>query len=109
MTTYINILYICLAIVLVVDVSGFGQDMRKALARWLNTSPERIIDKPFFCSKCLTVWIGLAYAIIIGELTLPILLYILTLAVMTNNIATIIQITIEAVRGLLDKIYDKIC
>lgn len=107
--TYIRLFNLCLIIVLVVDVSGFADDLRRAIARWLNTSPERIATKPLFCSKCLTVWLGLAYALIVGELTLAVVLYILALGVMTANLATLIRITIEAVRNLLDKIFRTLC
>lgn len=106
---YLDLLQIAIAIVLVVDVSGFGQDVKWAIARWLNTSVDRIHEKPFFCSKCLTTWIGLGYATIVGELSLSVIIYTLLLGVATPIIDNIISLTIEAIRTALDKIFDRLC
>lgn len=106
---YVELLKLSIAIVLVVDVSGAVESLRGSLAKWLKVSTERVHLKPLDCSKCLTVWFGLAYALIAGELTLTVALYTLFLAVMTPNIATAVCLTIEVFRKLLDKIYNKLC
>lgn len=107
--TYYRILQLCLCIVLVIDISGAVESLRAFVGRWLKANPERVKLKPLDCSKCMTVWLGLGYALIVGELTLSIALYTLLLAVMTPNLATLIHITIEAVRNLLDKIFRTLC
>lgn len=107
--TYYRILQLCLCIVLVIDISGAVESLRAFVGRWLNTNPERIKLKPLDCSKCMTVWLGLGYALIVGELTLSVTLYTLLLAVMTPNLATLICITIEAFRKTLEKIFKTLC
>lgn len=106
---YYRLLQLCIIVVLIIDISGVMDSIRSGFGRWLGASPERIRFKPFDCSKCMTVWLGLGYALFTGNLTMSVTLYTLVLAVMTPNIATLINITIEAVRSLLDKILDKIC
>lgn len=106
---YIKLFQICLIAVLIIDISGALYSIRCGIGRWLNSSPENIRMKPFDCSKCMTVWLGLGYALFTGNLTMSVTLYTLMLAVMTPNIVTLINITIEAVRSLLDKILDKLC
>lgn len=106
---YLRLAQLCTIIVLIVDTSGVMESIRYGLGRWLGTSPDRIRFKPFDCSKCMTIWLGLGYALITHNLTMSVTLYTLVLAVMTPNIATLINITIEAVRNLLDKILDKLC
>ena len=107
--TYYRIFQLCLCIVLVIDISGAVESLRAFVGRWLKANPERVKLKPLDCSKCMTVWLGLGYALIVRELTLSIALYTLLLAVMTANFATLISITIEAVRKLLDKIFKSLC
>lgn len=106
---YIQLLQLCVIVVLIIDISGVMASIRSGLGRWLGASPDRIRFKPFDCSKCMTVWLGLGYALFTGNLTMGVTLYTLVLAVMTPNIATLINIIIEAVRNLLDKILDKLC
>lgn len=105
----LDLLLIATAIVLVVDCSGVMESVRDAVAKWLHAPAERVSIKPLDCSKCLTVWVGLGYALVVGELSLPILCYLLLLGVMTPNIATAVNITTEAVRCLLERIYNKLC
>lgn len=105
----LDLFLIATAIVLVVDCSGVMESVRGAVAKWLHAPSERVSIKPLDCSKCLTVWVGLGYALIVGEFSLPILCYVLLLGVMTPNIATLVNITTEAVRCLLEKIYEKLC
>ncbi|MBQ2007532.1 MAG: hypothetical protein II236_02515 [Alistipes sp.] len=107
--TYYRILQLCLCIVLVIDISGAVESLRSFVGKWLQAPAERVRLKPLDCSKCMTVWLGLGYALIVRELTLSVALYTLLLAVMTPNLATLICITIEAVRNLLDKIFRTIC
>ena len=51
------------------DVSGFTQSWRGLLARTLHIKEMRSI-KPFDCGLCMTWWVCLIYALVIGQLNL---------------------------------------
>ena len=50
---------------------------------------QQIRIKPLDCSKCMTFWAGTIYALAVGQLTLGLLLYILTLALLTSFFASV--------------------
>ena len=69
MEIFLNLLLIHLIIVYVLDISGFVDDgiqpfFRKHLGGNLKS-------KPWLCSRCQSLWIGLIYIIIAGKLSLP--------------------------------------
>ena len=53
----------------IVDLSGFTQSWRGLLARILHIKEMRSI-KPFDCGLCMTWWVCLVYALVIGQLNL---------------------------------------
>ena len=53
----------------IVDLSGFTQSWRGLLARCLHIKEMRAI-KPFDCGLCMTWWVCLIYALVIGQLNL---------------------------------------
>ena len=53
----------------IVDLSGFTQSWRGLLARILHIKEMRSI-KPFDCGLCMTWWVCLIYALVIGQLNL---------------------------------------
>ena len=71
---YIDLLLMSLTVIYIVDVSGFTQSWRSALARWLGRSESALRPlPPFDCGKCAAWWGGVIYAIAAGCLTLPVL------------------------------------
>lgn len=59
---WINILFISLLCVFVIDQSGFIREMENMLSRWLGVSAR--IPKPFSCSLCMAWWSSLIYVLI---------------------------------------------
>ena len=53
----------------IVDLSGFTQCWRGLLARSLHIKEMRSIQ-PFACGLCMTWWVCLIYALVIGQLNL---------------------------------------
>ena len=53
----------------IVDLSGFTQSWRGLLARTPHIKEMRSI-KPFDCGLCMTWWVCLIYALVIGQLNL---------------------------------------
>ena len=68
MHAYIEITLAALVAVYVVDVSGFTESWRAALARVLHVRELRPLP-PFDCGKCAAFWAAIIAAAIIGELS----------------------------------------
>ena len=69
MKTYIDMLMVAVITIYIVDLSGFTQSWRGLLARALHIKEMRSI-KPFDCGLCMTWWVCLVYALVIGQLNL---------------------------------------
>lgn len=69
MNIYLQQLVLAAAVVYIVDVSGFTESWREALARWLHVSELRALP-PFDCGKCMTFWSTLVWTAVHGELSL---------------------------------------
>ena len=88
MKPYLDILFITLVVVFVVDLSGFTESWLAALSRWLGRRVNSF--KPFSCSLCMTWWCGLAYALITHNFTLPIIAYVAGMAFLSFPIGEIL-------------------
>lgn len=80
---YLNLFLLTCIVVFIVDLSGFTNSWKAALARLLNCKPEQIRSKPFGCSLCMTFWTGMVYAICVGHFTIGVLAYVCLLAFLT--------------------------
>lgn len=60
---------VALVTIYIVDISGFTESWRDALARMLKISALRPL-KPFDCGKCMTWWVCLIYALCTGHFSL---------------------------------------
>lgn len=66
---YIKLLLVALVTIYVVDISGFTDSWRAALARILKVKSLRDLP-PFDCGKCMTWWVCLIYTICTGNCNL---------------------------------------
>ena len=75
MNIYLELLLVSAVVVYVVDLSGFTQSWKEGLASLLSggrTSRLRWSGRPFSCSLCMTWWCCLAWALVRGQFTLPV-------------------------------------
>ena len=82
MSIYADLALLWAVIVFVVDLSGFTDTWLGWLSRFTaryGYPPVRSL-RPFSCSLCTTWWCGIAYALAVGEFSLPVLAYIAALA-----------------------------
>ena len=70
MNTYFAMTLAALVAVYVVDVSGFTDAWRAALARCLHVKELRPLP-PFDCGKCSAFWASIITAAILGGFSLP--------------------------------------
>lgn len=95
----LNILIISVICCCIIDVSGFVEEIENGLTKMMKMKTKARIPKPFCCSLCMTFWTGLLYLIIAQSFTLPYLMYLLIIAVMTPVTTEVILFA----RGLLMK------
>lgn len=76
--TMINLILIHLMIVYVLDISGFVDDGIQPFFRKHFKGPLK--SKPWLCSRCQSLWIGLIYIIIAGKITIPYMAFCMLLS-----------------------------
>lgn len=107
----LNILVINLALILVIDLSGFVPSVKRLISKWLTknqieTDSFRI--RPFDCSYCMTFWCTLLFIIVTGQFTFLNLL----LVIIVTHLTDVTRQTMLLIKDLLLKIintaYDKL-
>jgi hypothetical protein len=66
--TILNLILIHLMIVYVLDISGFVDDGIQPFFR--KHFKGQLKSKPWLCSRCQSLWIGLIYILIVGKFTI---------------------------------------
>ena len=101
--TMLKILMIQIIMVLIIDISGFVDEMKIMLSKLLTrgkiaTSNYNI--KPFFCSTCMSWWCGLIYLIIVNDVsifTIAFTLFVACMSPITKDLYYMIYDTIEKI------------
>ena len=78
MNPYLDILFLTLLMVFIVDLSGFTDSWLSAFSKWLGHTVKEF--KPFTCSLCMSWWAGVVYLIVTGQFSLSLLAYAALLA-----------------------------
>lgn len=100
---YIDLLLMSLTVIYIVDVSGFTQSWRSALARWLGRSESALRPlPPFDCGKCMTFWMCFVLSLIEGALSLPVLAYTCLLSCLSVTFVQVFIFIREGLSRLLD-------
>lgn len=109
MKTIIDILLVASVTIYIVDLSGFTDSWRSALARLLKISESALRPiKPFDCGKCMTWWVCLIYIICVGKVTLAYIAFIAFLSHMSQPIGQLLVLLRETMNTLVDKLLEKI-
>lgn len=85
----INLLVIAFVVVYVIDLSGFIQDGIEPLLNNIFHTHNAKLKKPWSCSRCMTLWIGLLYLLIVGKFTILAMGFVFALSYITpfiNNV-----------------------
>lgn len=100
MNVYLQLLFVTLIVVYVVDLSGFSQTVLDIASR---VKGRRISSlKPLTCSLCMTWWVTLLVALCTKQLTLPVAAYCAALAFASATIADWVIFINELLKKLLD-------
>ena len=100
---YINLLLVALVTIYIVDISGFTQSWKDALARWLKVSALKPLP-PFDCGKCMTWWVCLIYALCVGQLSLWTIAFSALLSHLSNPLGEGMIFIREWILWILDKL-----
>lgn len=104
----INIVFIAIIWVFIMDVSGFAYDAREFIGRKLHVKPEAVKTKPLFCSLCLSFWTGLIYLICTGQFTIPMIAFVLLVACSTTLIKDVYFLIFDSLQAVLAMLSKKI-
>ena len=106
-----NILIISAIIVFIIDGTDFFDRIFKGVWDWIWKgkrvySEERLplVFHPFFCSLCAVWWTGLAYLIVTGTLTVPMVGYVALLSFLTPIMKDVMIVVKDLLTKLLDLI-----
>lgn len=104
MKTIIDLILVACVTIFIVDLSGFTDTWRSALARILRVQALKPLP-PFDCSLCMTWWVCLIYALASGRFSLPVVAFIALLAFLSNPIGQLLLLVREVLVKLTDKLF----
>lgn len=105
----IEIIYIAIICVCIIDLSGIIQSIEEMLKKWLKIQKGEVrIPKPFSCSLCMCFWTGLVYLICTGQFTFFMIAYVLIISILTPQIKDLIYLLKDIIDYILNLIYNKI-
>lgn len=103
MSIYTQQAILAAVVVFIVDLSGFTESWRDALARALKVRNLRPL-KPFDCSLCMTWWTCLIYPICTGDFSLLTLANAAALALLSQPLSAVMLFIVESLNWLFNKI-----
>lgn len=103
MTIYIELLLIAVITIYVVDLSGFTQSWRSAIARRIKAKDLKPI-RPLDCGQCMTWWVGIIYSLATHTFSIPILAYIALLSFLSIPIGQTLIFTREGLSFLINRL-----
>lgn len=106
---YINCLLITVIFVIISDGLHFWDNFSPIISGWLTNGQihKPIPSKIMTCSTCQSWWANLAYIIIMGKLSIPMVAYILGLSFFAPVINDILMFSREFLKTIIIKL-DKI-
>lgn len=102
MKPFLDLLFLTLIVVFIVDLSGWTDTWLDAFSRWLGHKVKEF--KPFTCSLCMTWWTGIVYLIVTRQFTLGLLAYIALLAYLSFPISQFLIFVKELLLKWINKL-----
>ena len=87
LNTLLNLIFIQLIVVFIIDLSGFVDTMKSKISSLLTRGRIKSSDyriRPFDCSLCMTFWSGLIYLFIVDRFTIPLIAFVCLLSITTT-------------------------
>ena len=104
---YLNMFFITLICILVIDDSGFINSIKYAIGRFLKIrNYQNIKLSPFDCSYCSSFWCNVIYLFVTNHLTIFNITLALLLSTFTIQIYECIRLTKDIITKIINKIYE---
>lgn len=92
---FLDLLFLALITVFVIDYSGVIQSLEEGLQKWLKMPNRAHVPKPFSCSLCMTWWTGLIYLLISAQFSLMAIALLAVIAAMTPAINSLLVFSVS--------------
>lgn len=100
---YLELFLVAVVTVYIVDISGFTDSWRAALAHLLRVKALKPLP-PFDCGKCMTWWACLVYAICVHRFTLGVVAFSAVLSLCSIPIGQVLIFIRESLAWLIGKV-----
>lgn len=107
----VNLFYIAVICVCVIDISGFVNSLKSFITRILTNgklSSANFALKPFDCSLCMTFWSGLIYLFIVNNVSILNIMILLLISISTPLIQDIIRTILDFTSIIITRGINKI-
>ena len=104
MKAIIDIILVALVTIYIVDLSGFTETLLKVISAYKGRKITEL--KPFSCSMCMVWWVCLIYAVIVGNLTIPVVALIALLSLLSVPFGQLLILIREAFLKVITKLMD---
>lgn len=104
MKTIIDLILVALVTIYIVDLSGFTETLLKVISAYKGRKITEL--KPFSCSLCMVWWVCLIYAVIVGNLTIPVVALIALLSLLSVPFGQLLILIRDAFLKVVNKLMD---
>lgn len=104
MKAIIDIILVALVTIYIVDLSGFTETLLKVISAYKVRKITEL--KPFSCSLCMVWWVCLIYAVIVGNLTIPVVALIALLSLLSVPLGQLLMLIRDAFLKVINKLMD---
>lgn len=104
MKTIIELILVALVTIYIVDLSGFTETLLKVISAYKGRKITEL--KPFSCSLCMVWWVCLIYAVIVGNLTIPVVALIALLSLLSVPFGQFLILIRDAFLKVVNKLMD---
>lgn len=104
MKTIIDLILVALVTIYIVDLSGFTETLLKVISAYKGRKITEL--KPFSCSLCMVWWVCLIYAVIVGNLTIPVVALIALLSFLSVPLGQLLILIRDAFLKVINKLME---
>ena len=101
--TYLNLFYLAVVTVFVVDVSGVSQVLLRVVSAWTGRKWQHV--RPFTCSLCMTWWLGLLCCAVWGCFDWPHVAFVAFMAFLTTSILDAMRLIKDTITRIINLFY----
>lgn len=107
----LDLFYISLILVFIIDISGFTNSLRDAISKYytkklkINIDPEEVKLPYITCSLCSVWWTGIIYLFVTHNISLYGLSLVGIYSALTSVMANFMQLILDLCNSIISKIY----